>query len=280
MDARSNAETADLGSASANPFEAALPPAGHDGAGSTSSVGAAGPAEAEAARSDEITERVLELADEHIVWAQSLVDHGLARSRSGASRILTKLFDRKQLKFFARCRPLKGTKPHYGYSNAGFKIDNKEHEFLLSAIAFKFLGRVKAMRRGARVNPLTLPDLELDTETPDGEFGYDLEVDTGSMSLTKMAARFRKLKLTDRTVLIVTTRRKTRLENLLETARKEGREDVYATTITRFMADPFARIWTGLDGMNYQVNFPETNPATIPVENGGPLEEALPLETA
>jgi len=208
------------------------------------------------------------------------VDLGLTRSRSSASRILTKLFDRKLLKFFARCRPLKGTKPHYGFSNAGFKIDNKEHEFLVSIVAFALLLRVKAMRRGARVNPLTLPDLEVDVETPDGEFGYDLEVDTGSMSLTKMAGRFRKLKLTDRTTLIVTTRRKTRLEHLLETAKKEGLEQVYATTFTRFQADPFDRIWTGLDGKNYCVNFPETNPGTIPGENGEPELEALPLETA
>jgi hypothetical protein len=253
MEARIDVPAADRGSGPAHPGAESLPPADDGGAAGSAAAPGAAATDPAAAEGRAIGDRILEIAEEDVVWSTALVELKVCPSGANATRWLSRLHDRRELSFFGRYRFRGGTKPFYGYTNAPLKLDNKAHEFLLSKVKFWFVGRATTIRRGAKVNPDVLPDLEMDHEIDGEDVGYDLEMDCKTMTQRRMRDRFQKLKSTGRTVLVVTTGRKARRDHLLDTARGEGLEAVYATTFDCLAAEPTGRVWAGVDGKDHEL---------------------------
>lgn len=199
-----------------------------------------------------MSDRILDLAEDHVLWSGVLVELGISRNQRSASRMLSKLQDRREIRFFGRCRLFRRTKPFYGYTNANLKRDNVEHEFLVSFVAFLCMRKGAVVRRGQHVDQSRLPDLESDFPDGEGVLGFDWEIDCSTMNQTKVRRRLRKHLGSRRNVMIVTKGRPLRRDNLIESARREG-IPAYAATFEDLRTDPFGCIWKDTEGVMRQM---------------------------
>ena len=147
-----------------------------------------------------------------------------------------------------------GTKPDYYYSNAALKVDDKDHESLLTEAFVLLHAKARAVLRGPRnVDPTRLPDLTfVFTDGSDGEARYDFELDRRTMSLTRMRSRFARYAGSRDTLLVVTTGGPTRMNNLVSVA--TGLDDIaFFATFEALRADPYGKVWTARDGGTYEL---------------------------
>jgi hypothetical protein len=185
---------------------------------------------------------ILWLLTSHPATAQMLVDAGHFRSRRKATKRLTRLVEKKQLRRVGTVC-LKGGRPEHVYSRSRWlKADNLLHEIQMSRICFKI--HADDVRRGpGHVDPTLRPDAEL---LINGR-RFLLEFDNGTKSYPAIVqTRFATYRCCRDLVLWVCIT-EARMEGL-RTHAEMLRATALFTTLDLALADPHARIWRDFNG--------------------------------